>query len=266
MTIKTSTERMIARKDGTVGWMIFNNPERRNAMSLDMWAAIPEIMAEFLGDPAIRSVVLTGTGDKAFISGADISQFENQRSSPETVAHYDAVAQKANEALSGSHKPVIAMIQGFCIGGGLGTALRCDLRIAADNAKFAIPAAKLGLGYAYPGVKMLTDVVGPANAKEIFFTAKQFDAQDALRMGLVNKVVPVAELEATVKSYTDAIGFNAPLTMQAAKMAVESVVMDAKDRDLKAVQAAVDKCFNSDDYKEGRRAFMEKRKPAFRGV
>ena len=266
MTIKTSTERMIARKDGTVGWMIFNNPARHNAMSLDMWAAIPEIMDTFLKDPEVRSIVLTGAGEKAFISGADISQFEAQRSSAETVAHYDAVAAKANAALSDSHKPVIAMIQGYCIGGGLGTALRCDFRIAAENSRFAIPAAKLGLGYAYPGVKMLTDVVGPAYAKEIFFTARQFDAQEALRMGLVNKVVPVAELTAAITSYTDAIGRNAPLTMKAAKMAVEAAVADPKDRNLALVQAAVDTCFNSEDYKEGRRAFMEKRKAEFRGV
>jgi enoyl-CoA hydratase len=262
----TGTERMIARKDGPIGWMIFNNPERRNAVSLDMWEAIPGIMKDFTDDPAVRVIVLAGAGDKAFISGADISQFEKQRSSAESVAHYDKVSADASAMIHASPKPTIAMIRGFCLGGGLNTAMRCDLRIAAEDARFSIPAAKLGLGYGYPGAKILVDLVGPAYAKEIFFTARQFDAQEAWRMGLVNKVVPVAELESTVRSYTDAIGANAPLTIRTAKLAVDATTKDPDKRDLAGVQKSVDTCFASDDYKEGRRAFMEKRKPAFKGA
>jgi enoyl-CoA hydratase/carnithine racemase len=262
----TMTERMIAKKDGTIGWMIFNNPERRNAVSLDMWEAIPGIMDDFIKDSAVRVIVLAGAGDKAFISGADISQFEKNRSSAESVAHYDETAAKGSNAIHHSPKPTIAMIRGYCLGGGLNTAMRCDLRIAAEDARFAIPAARLGLGYGYPGSRMLVDLVGPAYAKEIFFTARQFDAQEAWRMGLVNKVVAVADLESTVRSYAETIGANAPLTVATSKMAVDAAVRDPEDRDLKAVQASVDKCFASEDYKEGRRAFMEKRKPVFRGV
>jgi enoyl-CoA hydratase/carnithine racemase len=256
---------MIVRKEGAIGWMIFNNPERRNALSLDMWAAIPEILDDFSADAAIRIVVLAGAGDKAFISGADISQFENQRSNKEEVANYDRIASRAGQALSGCDKPTVAMIRGYCLGGGLGVALRCDLRIAAEDAKFAIPAAKLGLGYQYAGTKMLVDIVGPSYAKEIFYTARQFDAQEAWRMGLVNRVVPVDELEAYVRTYAETMGRNAPLTMKTAKMAVEAAIQDPDKRDLAAVQAMVDRCFASEDYKEGRRAFMEKRKPNFQG-
>src|SRR6266567_4046762 len=174
--MKTSTQRMIARKDGAVGWMIFNNPARHNAVSVDMWRAVPEILGEFAKDEAIRVVVLAGAGGKAFISGADISEFEQKRSSREAILEYNAIADAANKAIVDCRKPTIAMIQGYCIGGGLGVALCCDLRMASDNSRFGVPAAKLGLGYAFPGIKRLADVVGPSFAKEIFYTARQFDA------------------------------------------------------------------------------------------
>jgi len=259
------SERMIAEKDGAIGWMVFNNPARRNAISLDMWQAIPPILDAFEQDSEIRVVVLKGAGDQAFISGADISQFEQQRSSAETVAQYDKIAETAGARLQESRKPTIAMIHGFCIGGGLGVALQCDLRIAADNARFAVPAAKLGLGYRWGGVKKLVDTVGPAYAKEIFFTARQFDAAEALTMGLVNRVRPVAELESYVADYAARIAENAPMTIGAVKLAVAAWATDPDKRDLAACQAAVDACFASADYVEGRAAFMQKRKPAFKG-
>jgi enoyl-CoA hydratase/carnithine racemase len=173
--MKTSTERMIAKKDVPIGWMQFNNPARHNAVSVDMWKSVPEIMTEFENDSEIRVVVLSGTGGKAFISGADISEFEEKRSSRENILEYNRIAGQANAAIIDFPKPTIAMIQGYCIGGGLGVALCCDLRLAAENASFAVPAAKLGLGYAYDGIKRLVDVVGPSFAKEIFYTARQFD-------------------------------------------------------------------------------------------
>jgi enoyl-CoA hydratase len=209
------SERMIAEKDGAIGWMIFNNPERRNALSLDMWQAMPVILDEFERDPAIRVVVLKGAGDKAFVSGADISQFEKQRSSAESIAQYDKIAEAANAKLQECRKPVIAMIRGFCIGGGVGVALQCDLRIAADSSRFGVPAARLGLGYRWAGVKKLVDLVGPSFAKEIFFTARHFSAAEALTMGLINRAVPEAELESYVRSYCAMIAENAPLTMEA---------------------------------------------------
>jgi enoyl-CoA hydratase len=259
------TERMIAQKDGAIGWMIFNNPERRNALSLDMWQAMPVILDHFDRDPEVRVIVLKGAGDKAFISGADISQFEQQRSSPETVAQYDAIAEAANIRLQDIRKPTIAMIRGFCIGGGVGVALQCDMRIAAESARFAVPAARLGLGYRWGGVKKLVDLVGPSFAKEIFFTARQFAAAEALAMGLVNRVLPEAELEAYVRHYCALISDNAPLTMEAVKGVVGELAKPGAEIDRAQCEALVARCFASEDYIEGRRAFMEKRKPVFAG-
>ena len=263
--MEIGTQRMIARKDGAVGWMTFNNPARHNAVSLDMWQAVPNILDAFARDEAIRVVVLSGAGGKAFISGADISEFEQKRGSREAILEYNAVGDRANRAIVECGKPTIAMIQGYCIGGGLGVALGCDLRIASDNSRFGVPAAKLGLGYAFPGIKRLADVVGPSFAKEIFYTARQFDAAEALQMGLVNRVRPVAELESYVRDYAARIGENAPLTIGAVKLAVSEWAKDPAKRDLAACQAAVDACFASEDYVEGRTAFMQKRKPAFTG-
>jgi enoyl-CoA hydratase/carnithine racemase len=263
--MKTSTERMIARKDGPIGWMQFNNPARHNAVSVDMWKAVPEIMTEFENDDQIRVVVLSGAGGKAFISGADISEFAEKRSSRENILEYNRIAGQANAAIIDFPKPTIAMIQGYCIGGGLSVALCCDLRLAAENASFAVPAAKLGLDYAYDGIKRLVDVVGPSFAKEIFYTARQFDSTEALQMGLVNRVVPTPNIETYVRDYAGAIGSNAPLTINSVKLCVNEATRDPDKRNLVAAQIAVDACFASADYVEGRTAFIEKRKPAFRG-
>src|SRR5271169_5938761 len=203
MNVMTQTDKMLSRKEGGVGYLIFNNPERHNAVSLDMWEAAEGILADFAADKAIRVVVLTGAGGKAFVSGADISKFESERSSKEAIDHYNAAVDRANTAVFEFPKPTIAMIRGYCIGGGVGLALCCDLRICSDNSRFAVPAAKLGLGYGYSGLKKFVDVVGPSFAKEIFYTARQFDAEEARMMGLVNRVVPADELESYVKKYAE---------------------------------------------------------------
>jgi enoyl-CoA hydratase/carnithine racemase len=256
---------MIAKKEGAIGWMIFSQPGKRNAISVDMWEAIPQILGAFAEDPEVRVVVLTGAGEQAFISGADISQFGEKRGTRETVLEYNATADRAAEALATVGKPTIAMIRGFCIGGGVGVATSCDLRIAADDARFGVPAAKLGLGYRYVGVKRLVDLVGPSFAKEIFFTGRQFTTAEALAMGLVNRGVPVAELEAAVRDTANTIANNAPLTISSIKLSVGEAMKPETERDLDRVQAAVDACFASEDYIEGRTAFMEKRKPVFKG-
>jgi len=261
----TQTDKMLSRKEGQVGYMIFNNPERHNAVSLDMGEAASRIMDGFATDDDVRVVVITGAGGKAFGSGADISKFENERSNEEAIARYNVIVEKANNALYDFPKPTIAMIRGYCIGGGLGLAVCCDLRVASDNSRFAVPAAKLGLGYSFPGIKRLADLVGPSFTKEIFYTARQFDAAEALTMGLVNRVVPVGELEGYVKTYADTIGGNAPLTVNAVKFIANQTVADEGKRDLKRCADLVKQCFDSKDYVEGRRAFMEKRKPAFVG-
>jgi enoyl-CoA hydratase/carnithine racemase len=262
----TQTDKMLSRKEGRVGYMIFNNPERHNAVSLDMWDAASRIMDDFARDDDVRVVVITGAGGKAFVSGADISKFESERANEEAQARYNAVVAKANDSLYDFPKPTIAMIRGYCIGGGLGLAVCCDMRIASDNSRFAIPAAKLGLGYGFPGIKRLSDLVGPSFAKEIFFTARQFDAVEAQTMGLVNRVLPGDKLEAYVKDYAETIGGNAPLTVNAVKFIANETVREESKRDLTRCAAMVKQCFDSKDFIEGRRAFMEKRKPAFTGA
>jgi len=262
----TQTDKMLSRKEGSVGYMIFNNPEKHNAVSLEMWDAASRIMSDFAQDDAIRIVVITGAGGKAFVSGADISRFESERANEEAQARYNEIVARANDSLYDFPKPTIAMIRGYCIGGGLGLAVCCDLRICSDNSKFAIPAAKLGLGYGYPGIKRLADLVGPSFAKEIFYTARQFDAAEAQTMGLVNRVVPADQLETYVKGYAETIGGNAPLTVNAVKFIANQTVADEDKRDLTRCADLVKRCFASKDYIEGRRAFMEKRKPAFTGA
>lgn len=263
--MKFDTTRMLAEKDGSIGWIIFNQPEKRNAVSVDMWAAIPEIVQAYADDPDVRVIIMKGAGDRAFIAGADISEFGEKRNSPEATKVYDAVAGKAHAALVKVQKPVIAMINGFCIGGGVAVSLSADIRIAADNARFAVPAARLGLGYGVGGTRRLLDIVGPSFAKEIFFTARQFDAAEAERMGLINRMVPTADLEAYVRDYAARISANAPLTIQAAKMSIDELMKDPDNRNIPACDAAVEACFASDDFREGRTAFMEKRLPAFKG-
>jgi len=266
LRMSAMTDKMLSRKDGRVGYVIFNNPERHNAVSLDMWEAAGEILDNFKSDSDVAVVVVTGAGGKAFVSGADISRFEKERSSEEAVARYGAAVESSYNAFYEFPKPTIAMIRGYCIGGGMGLATCCDLRICTEGSKFAVPAAKLGLGYAYPGLKRLVDVVGPSFAMEIFYTARQFTAAEALTMGLVNRVVSDGELESYVKGYADTIAGNAPLTIKAVKAVVSEMMKDESKRDLARAQAAVDACFKSRDYEEGRKAFMEKRKPVFTGT
>ncbi len=265
MNEMTQNDKMLSRRDGGIGYLIFNNPERHNAVSLDMWEAATRILDDFARDDTVRVVVVTGAGGKAFVSGADISRFGDERATEAAIARYNDVVAAANAAFYDFPKPTIAMIRGYCIGGGLGLAVCCDLRICTDKSRFGVPAAKLGLGYGFTGIKRLSDVVGPSFAKEIFFTARQFDAEEARQMGLVNRVLPDAELEDYVKTYAETIAGNAPLTVNSVKFIVGEVVKDESKRDVARCADLVMKCFESRDYVEGRTAFMEKRKPVFTG-
>jgi len=261
-----ASEKLIARKADGVGWMIFNNPEKLNAISLEMWEAALETMADFSADASVRVMVLTGAGGKAFASGADISKFKDERQAAEAVEHYQATTQRAYTKLQSMAIPTIAMIRGYCIGGGTAAAVCCDIRICTENAKFGVPAAKLGLGYGLNRAQPLVDLIGPAHAKEMFFTGRQFDAREAERMGLVNRVVADDALDSTVEEMAEMIAANAPLTVRCAKLVVGEAVKNAADRDVDACEHAVARCFASNDYREGQAAFMEKRKPRFTGT
>ena len=263
--LQTLTDKLIATKDGAIGWVTFNNPERHNATSYEMWQALPVVLDAYVGDPEVRVIVIRGAGEKAFSAGADISQFKEKRTSAEGAKAYNAAADAANQVLRECPKPTIAMIRGYCIGGGTGVAAGCDIRIAADDARFGVPAAKLGLGYRFDGIQRLASIVGPACTAEIFFSGRQFTAQEALQMGLVNRVVLAVELESFVQEFARTLALNAPLTIAAVKRALIELQKNPAERDLALCQRMVEACFASEDYREGQAAFMEKRKPQFKG-
>jgi len=259
------TEKMISRRDGAIGHMIFNQPEKQNAVSLEMWEAAEKILADFETDPEIRVLVLSGAGGKSFVSGADISEFEKQRGTADAQAHYNSRTRAVYRRVESFPKPTIAMIHGYCIGGGLNLACACDLRICSDRGSFGMPAARLALGYPFEAIQRLANIVGIANARQLMFTADRIDAEHALRIGLAQRVVPYDDLEANVKAFAEGIAGNAPLTVAAMKFISTQVLTNAGDRDLVKCDEMVAACFASEDFKEGRRAFMEKRKPQFQG-
>ncbi len=263
--INLSTDKIQAEIRDGVGWLTINNPERRNAMSLDMWEAMGEAITVFGRDPDTRCVVMSGAGGKAFASGADISQFEKLRSNPASADEYARISAGAREALLAFEKPLIGMIRGFCLGGGLAIAMTTDIRIATRESVFGIPAARLGIAYATESLELLVDLVGPSRAKEILITAKRYTADEAHGMGLINQVVADADLETTVAEMTAAIRENAPLSMRANKLTINEIVKDESKRTAGLPAQLSKMCFESDDYREGRTSFMEKRKPVFQG-
>jgi enoyl-CoA hydratase/carnithine racemase len=265
MDTAPSTDKMLSRRDGVIGHMTFNNPERHNAVSLEMWDAVEEILTDFEADQDIRVLVLSGAGGKSFVSGADISKFDQERGSAEAVTHYNARIKIVYDRILRFPKPTIAMINGYCIGGGLNLATVCDLRFCSAKSKFGMPAAKLALGYPFHSIQRLVSVIGAPAAKDLMFSARHIDADEAYQIGLVHKLVAEEELEGFVADYAAQIGANAPLTLASMKFIVGEVLKDPGDRDLAACQDTVDACFSSADYVEGRTAFMEKRKPAFKG-
>jgi enoyl-CoA hydratase/carnithine racemase len=257
--------KMLSAVDDGVGLIIFNQPAKRNAMSVDMWEGLGAILDEFQEDSSVRVVILTGAGHKAFVSGADISQFEKQRSNADAQVEYDKLTSAGRAKLAEFPKPTIARIRGFCLGGGLGIALQADLRIAAEDSEFGIPAAKLGIAYGFDMVRKLVDLVGPAHARMILYTGTRFDAVEAERIGLINRMVPDVDLSDVVIDIARTIADNAPLSVAASKVSVANAVKDAGERDMEQMKQMSAACFDSADYREGRTAFMEKRSPKFQG-
>jgi enoyl-CoA hydratase/carnithine racemase len=257
------TDKILTEQSGEIARIIFNQPEKRNAVSLEMWEAVEAAVTRFQADDSVRILILSGAGGKAFVSGADVSKFESERASAEAVAHYNATTKRVYDLIEAFPKPTIAQIDGFCVGGGVALALSCDLRICGENSQFAIPAAKLGLGYGFEGINRLVNIVGPSFAKEIFFTARRFDAEEARMMGLVNRVVPAEDVGRVAQETAEMIAANAPMTVASVKYIVGQTVTDESKRDLDECAARVKACFDSADYIEGRRAFLEKRKPNF---
>jgi enoyl-CoA hydratase len=251
--------------DATTLHIRFNNPARHNALSVDMWEAVPVLLAQAQGDERVRLVVFSGAGDKAFVSGADITQFEDQRAAREAVARYEEMAEAALMGIYNFSKPTLACIRGYCIGGGVNVAMSCDIRIASSDSVFSIPAARLGLGYRYSAMKNLVDLVGPGAAKDLFFTARRIAADEAKDIGLVSRVCAPDQLPALLKEYTEALAANAPLTVRAGKAIMGEMLKLSPDADLARCQQLIQACFQSEDYAEGRKAFMEKRKPVFTG-
>ena len=248
-----------------VGVITFNNPQKRNAMSLDMWEGLGHALVELRDDPEVRVVILIGAGDKAFVSGADISQFEKSRHNAEASEAYSKKSAAQRALLADYPKPIIACIRGFCLGGGMQVAMAADIRIASEHSQFVIPAAKLGIAYGYDGLKHLVSLVGPSWARLIMYTGMKVDSAEALRIGLVDRVVPDTELWDATMEIARTISNNAPLAIQAAKITIAQVLKDPDKRDMDAIKQVGIACMDSEDFREGRRAFMDKRKPEFKG-
>ena len=259
------TERLQVWRDETTLHIRFDNPLRHNALSVDMWEAVPELLAQAEADERIRLVVFSGAGGKAFASGADISQFEDMRAAREAVARYEAMTEAALTGIERCPKPTLACIRGWCIGGGLNVAIAYDIRIASSDAVFSVPAARLGLGYRYSAMKNLVDLIGPGAAKDLFFTWRRVGSDEARALGLVSRVCAPEALDALLAEYTGALADNAPLTVRAAKAITAEILKASPDANLERCRELIGDCFASEDYAEGRRAFMEKRRPVFRG-
>ena len=259
------TDKVLARIEDGIGWLVFNNPGKHNAMGLEMSNGATRVLQAFAADENVRVVVMTGAGDKAFVSGADISEFEQNRANAAQAEKYEQNTGGVHRAVRTMPKPTIAMIRGYCMGGGLALAAACDLRFCSEDALFAIPAARLSIAYRLDFLRWVVELVGPSNTKDILYSARRLKAPEALSVGLVNRVVPAAELEPMVREYAGTLVNNAPLSIRATKLAIEELMKDASERDNELCARVSAECFDSEDFKEGRRAFMEKRQPVWKG-
>jgi enoyl-CoA hydratase/carnithine racemase len=248
-----------------LAWLTLHQPGKLNAMSFDMWSRLPGLVARATQDDGVRAIVVEGSGARAFCSGADISQFGEKRSDADGADAYERAVSAGLAALSSGAKPTLALINGICFGGGLALALACDLRLASDNARFCLPAAKLGLGYAYPNIDFMVRRIGLGAAADILYSARTFDAREAQRLGVVTNVFGAESFAAESEAYLARVAGNAPLTLKAVALSLRELQKNERARDASEANEAVSACFASEDYAEGRRAFVEKRAPVFLG-
>lgn len=262
----SSEEQFLIEREPPIGRLIVNRPAAHNALNAEVWRRLAEGAEELAKDPSIRVILLSGAGEKAFVSGADIAEFEAIRANAEMEAAYNELSTRAWASLRGAPQPVIAVINGLCYGGGVAIALACDIRLASDHARFAVPAVRLGLSYPMEeGIVRLVQTVGPTHAAHILLSAEPFDAAEALRIGLVNRVVPRDGLTEAARNYALRMAEGAPLTLRAHKLAIQESLRVSSERDARALGEAMRRCFDSEDYREGIAAFLEKRAPRFRG-
>jgi len=261
----TDAEALIVKREPPLAWVVVNRPQARNALSVAVWEGLAVAIESLARDGDIRVILLRGAGEQAFISGADISEFRSIRADAAATAKYDALSGRAWAALMATPQPVIAMIHGFCFGGGVAVALACDLRFASADARFAVPATRLGLSYPFESVERLVHVVGPTHAADILLSARTLTSAEALHIGLVNRVVAPAVLEETTREYALSMARGAPLTVAAHKRAIQEALRAPTDRNMPALREAMRRCFDSADYQEGIAAFLEKRAAQFQG-
>ena len=255
---------LVERRDG-IAVVTVNRPESRNAMTMGMWEYVPELMSQLGQDPAVRVIVIRGAGEKAFVSGANINQFTDPTFVEQKAHHYHEVVDRAIQSLEDVERPVIAMINGFALGGGCELAMGCDIRVVSETAKLGIPSANLGITISWYNTRRLYSLVGPSKAKEMLFTAKILMAQEALAAGLVDHVVPTAQLESSTFELASLIASKAPFTIRHAKKMINAIRRDPSLSGLTDEGELSMRSFRSQDFQEGVRAFLEKRPPKFEG-
>jgi len=257
--------KVLCRHESGIARITISNERRRNAISLAMWRQLLEYLLEAEGDLNTRMIVISGAGSLAFSSGADISEFQTVRSTPEQIAIYEGVAMQVQQTLERLSKPSVALVEGICYGGGLNLAMACDIRLAAESATFCVPAARIGIGYSLDEVLVVAAKSGRAIAADLLLSGLPLSAREAHSGGIVQRLWPVESFRDQANTYVSAISRNAPLSMATIKRSIATVRPTVTDNERAEISQLVSLCDSSDDYREGQAAFLEKRQPKFSG-